>query len=375
MNSRALKSVSPEYERCKFYNKFVLFCFYVKSHSQKTNSPVVPGTRFQGVIRTIINADRRLCFVVPKDDYDRLKKSEKFQPDPERDALNRLPKIGKLSFFYHKRRNKMYRVYTLDAHRLSTDYYRALFLYDTGEVILGRFSKEQFFHIPDDIEAPGAFALFAKIKVPFDADSENYRPVRIENMQKRFVSFKVLKNSPNLKEEVALHLQARCIVLSLDEIPRDFDSSCCSSDDDNDVDEQVNVNFNDKSDEIEQIYSPLRTRFTLDDLPKFEMRNVAAGSIILVYPLKFADDSTMYVNIAQTGKSFASFTRSIINEGFALKIWLNKLSVVAKLQCIEDQVVRPLILVNQLLIASTAGEHFERVVVKNVHNDGKKVEV
>lgn len=303
-----------------------------------------------------------------------MKKTEKFNPDPEHDALNKLPKIGRVAFFHHKSRDKFYRAFTLNSNRTADS--RALFLYDTGEVIHDKFSEEQFYVIPDEIEEPLAFALFARIKVPVHEDDEDYNPVNISNLTKQFLTFTVLKNTPNCTEEFVMHSKLRCIVLSLAETVDGHEKSNCDSDDDIATPKRV---------VIEPIYSPVRSTFTLDDLPKFDTGHVAAGSIILVYPLKCAtgDDSSIYANIANMANDFPAFSKAIISEGFALTIWLNKLETVASLRCIEDDdgaSVRPSI--GELLIASCAdedeagsSESMKRVVVKRVHVSGTMAEV
>lgn len=303
-----------------------------------------------------------------------MKKTEKFKPDPERDALNKLPKIGKVSFFHHKSRDKFYRVFTLNSNRTADS--RALFLYDTGEVIHDKFSEEQFYFIPDEIEVPLALALFARIKVPVhDDDDEELNPVHISSLTKQFLTFTVLKNTPNCTEEFVMHSKLRCVVLSLAETVDGHENSDYDSDDDIATPKRV---------VIEPIYSPVRSTFTLDDLPKFDTGHIAAGSIILVCPLKCAagDDSSIYANIADMANDFPAFTKAIISEGFALTIWLNKLETVASLRCIEDgdgESVRPSI--GELLIASCAdgdeagSESMKRVVVKRVHVSGTMAEV
>lgn len=301
-----------------------------------------------------MNTKQKLYFVVPKGDYKILKKIEKCKP---KNQLDQLPKPGTWSLFHHEARNKFYRAFVLSTNR--GDDARALFLYDTGEVLYGQFKKEQFFFVPDHIDHFSAFALFVKIEVPFNPDA-SIPPVKLEAMRECFLKFTVLKNTQFSKEKMIFNIESRCVVLRLN----DADRPKSDSDDDDSSDASATVR---------NMYSQKRATFTLDDLPKLDTGNIKAGSIVLVYPSKFrADDKSIYVNIASiVDCSDLCLFKKIIHAGFALRIWLNKTLVCQFIRTLDESPKT-----NEMVIALVdESRYYERAVVQRVHSDGKNAEV
>lgn len=319
---------------------------------------VTQFSQFEGVIRTIVFSKEKLFFVVPKDEYKILKIIEKCKPEHQ---LEDLPGIHTWAMFFHEGRGKFYRAFILQTNK-SDQHSRALFLYDTGEILYCQVKKENFFYVPDSVDHYSAFAIFAKIKI-YNNPGEVRAPVKLEELQKRILKFTVLKNTKCNKERMQLNIENRCMVLRLDqnEVKRPED------DDNNSCDFGIYTSIRD-------IYGRQRASFTLDNLPKFDTGNIKAGSFILLYPSKFVvDEKSIYVNIANVfDYSAAKCFTKIVSKGFALKIWLNSSLILPFLQAL-DKCPK----VNEMVISTAAGgnEYFDRAVVTKVHLDGENVEV
>lgn len=317
------------------------FVFIRRSCLELLISTVKDEEEFNGVVKTIVNSKKNLCFIVREEDFLRLKKFEEFQSKEPLRKLGHLPKAHMVSMYHFKERNKFYRAYTLKSNVCDAN--TRLFFMDTGEVVYGLLKVSNFYMLPDDLFDFQSLAYFCRIQNLVD----------IMKAKDIVMTFKVKKNSSFFKRPLYDLSRERCLVLDVVNPPT-F---------------EVEPTLNNS---VISVYSSFESsKVSIEDLTKSQ-KIIEKGTMIVVYRDVIYDEKSMYAHILtlEDLKDFQMLNENNIDEGYNLRMWLANDSIKMNLPKLDESPK-----INDVVIFQDSMLRASRALVKRISPDKTKFEV